>query len=64
MSDERFEVVIVGAGPAGAAAALVLARDGVEVLVLERGDFPGAKNLFEIRPTELIDISTRLPNSG
>lgn len=46
MSDERFEVVIVGAGPAGAAAAIVLARAGVEVLVLERGDFPGAKNLF------------------
>lgn len=46
MSDERFEVVIVGAGPAGTAAALVLARAGVEVLVLERGDFPGAKNLF------------------
>ncbi len=46
MSDERFEVVIVGAGPAGAAAALTLARNGVEVLVLERGDYPGAKNLF------------------
>ncbi len=46
MSDERFEVVIVGAGPAGASAALVLAREGVEVLVLERGDYPGAKNLF------------------
>ena len=46
MADERFEVVIVGAGPAGIAAALTLAREGVEVLVLERGDFPGAKNLF------------------
>lgn len=46
MSDERFEVVIVGAGPAGVAAALTLARAGVEVLVLERGDYPGAKNLF------------------
>lgn len=46
MSDERFEVVIVGAGPAGTAAALMLARAGVEVLVLERGDYPGAKNLF------------------
>ncbi len=46
MSDERFEVVIVGAGPAGIAAALTLAREGVEVLVLERGVFPGDKNLF------------------
>ena len=43
---EGFEVVIVGAGPAGSAAALTLARAGVEVLVVERGDYPGAKNLF------------------
>ena len=46
MSSERFEVVIVGAGLSGTAAALTLARAGVEVLVIERGDFPGAKNLF------------------
>ena len=46
VSSERFEVVIVGAGLAGTAAALTLGRAGVEVLVIERGDFPGAKNLF------------------
>lgn len=46
MSSERFEVVIVGAGLSGIAAALTLARAEVEVLVIERGDFPGAKNLF------------------
>lgn len=46
MSSERFEVVVVGAGPAGIACALTLAREGVEVLILERGDTPGAKNLF------------------
>ena len=46
MPEEKFEVVIVGAGPAGSAAALTLARAGVEVLVLERGDYPGAKNIF------------------
>ena len=46
MASERFQVVIVGAGLAGTAAALTLAREGVEVLVIERGDFPGAKNLF------------------
>ena len=46
MSSERFEVVVVGAGLSGTAAALTLARAGVEVLVIERGDFPGAKNLF------------------
>jgi len=46
MSSERFEVIIVGAGLSGIAAALTLARADVEVLVIERGDFPGAKNLF------------------
>ncbi|MBI2191539.1 MAG: FAD-dependent oxidoreductase [Planctomycetes bacterium] len=44
--ENRFDVVIVGAGPAGAAAALVLARAGLQVLVFERGEFPGSKNLF------------------
>ncbi|MQA84841.1 MAG: FAD-dependent oxidoreductase [Streptosporangiales bacterium] len=43
---ERFDVVVVGAGPAGSAAALVAARSGLSVLLLERGPFPGAKNMF------------------
>ena len=43
---EAVDVVIVGAGPAGLAAALVLAKAGKEVVVLERGEFVGAKNVF------------------
>jgi len=43
---EKFECIIVGAGPAGLTAALALARAGVEVLVVERGEYPGAKNMF------------------
>src|SRR5215467_1486547 len=46
MSLEGFEVAVVGAGPAGSAAALTLAREGVQVLLVERGSFPGAKNVF------------------
>jgi electron transfer flavoprotein-quinone oxidoreductase len=42
---ERFDVIIVGAGLAGLAAAYTLAGEGVEVVVLERGDYPGAKNV-------------------
>ncbi|HET7407216.1 MAG TPA: FAD-dependent oxidoreductase [Mycobacteriales bacterium] len=43
---ERFDVVIVGAGPAGATAALVAARAGLSVCLLERGPFPGSKNMY------------------
>lgn len=42
---DKFDVIIVGAGLAGLAAAHTLVREGAEVLVLERGDYAGAKNL-------------------
>jgi electron transfer flavoprotein-quinone oxidoreductase len=42
---ENFDVIIVGAGPAGSAAALVTARAGLKVLLIERGEYPGAKNV-------------------
>ncbi len=41
-----FDVIIVGAGPAGSMAALKLARAGLNVCILERGKHPGAKNMF------------------
>lgn len=41
-----FDAIVVGAGPAGAAAALELARDGRSVCLLERGPFPGSKNMY------------------
>jgi len=43
---ERFDAVIVGAGPAGAAAAIALARRKFSVLVVERGRAPGSKSMF------------------
>lgn len=45
MSEEQFDAIVVGAGPAGASAALVLAREGGNVLVIERGSYAGAKNV-------------------
>lgn len=44
MSD--FDVIVVGAGPAGAAAAIEVARAGRSVCLIERGPFPGSKNMY------------------
>jgi electron transfer flavoprotein-quinone oxidoreductase len=43
--DEAFDVAIVGAGPAGLSAACLLAEKGAKTIVLERGEYPGAKNI-------------------
>jgi electron transfer flavoprotein-quinone oxidoreductase len=43
---EKFDSVVVGAGPAGIAAAYTMAKAGLRVLVLEKGEKPGAKNMF------------------
>ena len=40
------DVIVVGGGPAGACAAMTLARAGREVVLLERGPFPGSKNMY------------------
>lgn len=45
MSDDAFDAIIVGAGPAGSVAAYVLAKAGKQVLVVERGNFAGSKNM-------------------
>lgn len=45
-SDQEADVIVVGAGPAGSSAALVAARHGLDVVLLERGPFPGSKNMY------------------
>src|SRR5690348_471108 len=43
VTSESADVIVVGAGPAGAAAAYYLAHQGVDVLLLEKTEFPREK---------------------
>lgn len=45
MISEKFDAIVVGAGPAGNAAAYTMAKAGLKVLQLERGEYPGSKNV-------------------
>lgn len=42
---EKFDAIVVGAGPAGNAAAYTMAKAGLSVLQIERGETPGSKNV-------------------
>src|SRR3979411_266066 len=44
--EEKFDAVVVGAGPAGTAAAITMAKAGLQVVLLERGTKPGSKNVM------------------
>ena len=43
MIDERFDSVVIGSGPAGSIAALVLARGGARVALVDKAAFPREK---------------------
>ncbi|MFB6466994.1 FAD-dependent oxidoreductase [Cytobacillus sp. Hz8] len=43
---EKFDVIVVGAGPAGTACAYICAKNGLKVLQIERGEYPGSKNVM------------------
>ena len=40
MSNERYDVVVIGAGPAGVTAAILLTQKGRRVILLDRATFP------------------------
>ena len=42
---QHFDAIVAGAGPAGSSAALAMARAGLRVALIERGEYPGAKNV-------------------
>ena len=40
------DIIVVGAGPAGSCAAIAAAKAGKRVVMIERGPFPGSKNMY------------------
>ncbi len=54
----RYDVIVVGAGLAGLTTAYCLAKEDFDVIVIERGDYPGTKNVMGgviyRQPTELV----------
>lgn len=45
MIEETFDAIVVGAGPSGNAAAYVMAKEGLKILQIERGEYSGSKNV-------------------
>ena len=43
---EKFDAIVVGAGPAGVTAAYVMATNKMNVVMIERGEYPGGKNVI------------------
>lgn len=54
----KTEVIVVGGGPAGISAAVTIARAGKKVVLIERGNYSGSKNMFGgaiyVQPTKEI----------
>lgn len=46
MPENKTEVIVVGAGPAGISCAITIARAARKVVLIERGRFSGSKNVF------------------
>jgi len=70
LSEPCYDLAIIGAGPAGSAAAITAAREGLSTVVLERAAFPREKICGDcLNPSawalcEHLDIREALPMAG
>ena len=46
MTNKKIDVIVIGAGPAGISAAKILADNGKKVLIVDRANEAGEKNMF------------------
>jgi flavin-dependent dehydrogenase len=60
LSRTKKDLIVVGAGPAGCAAAITAARTGASVLLLERGEFPRHRVCGEFVSAESVDLLQNL----
>ena len=60
MSMTDRDVIVVGAGPAGATAAAALAQKGYDVLLMDRHEFPRDKTCGDAVPAGAIELLWRL----
>jgi flavin-dependent dehydrogenase len=60
----KFDLIVIGAGPGGSAAAILAARSGARVLLLERGTFPRHKVCGEFVSAESLDLLSNLLGSA
>ena len=60
---ETVDVVIVGAGPAGASAALELERLGVGCVLLDRAAFPREKPCAGVLPPKITELTGPIPDA-
>src|SRR5437773_10587405 len=68
MSQRPFDAVVVGAGPAGSIAALVLARGGARVALADKASFPRDKacgDLVGPRGVQVLaELGVDVPGAG
>ena len=68
MTTGRFDALVVGAGPAGSVAALVLAREGARVALVDKSTFPRDKacgDLIGPRGVQLLrELAIDLPDAS
>ncbi|ODS35371.1 MAG: hypothetical protein A7316_03980 [Candidatus Altiarchaeales archaeon WOR_SM1_86-2] len=59
----KFDVIVIGAGPAGAAAAEHIAKAGFDVLLIEKDKLPRKKVCAGIAPPRIYRLIKKIPES-